>query len=630
MLALSEPPRPHFGIGGNWLHPDEVIVDNFAGGGGASEGIEWGMRELYEAGLMPTARHVDIAINHDPEAVAMHKANHPATQHLCQNIWQVDPAQLRRDWGGRPLGLAWFSPDCTDHSKAKGGVPVSRGRRDLGWVVVSWIDRWPPRIIMLENVEEYQDWGPLIARDDGSLVRDPARKGVTFRKWVGEIRKRGYRIEWRERRACNAGAPTIRKRLFVIARNDGLPIVWPDATHGDPASEAVATGSLQRWRTAADCIDWDLPCPSIFETSAEIKARYGIRANRPLKPNTMARIAKGVMRYVVNHPNPFIVPITHGGDARVHPIDDPLRTITTANRGEHALVTPFVTKFRTGATGQVMGDPLCTVTANSFIKRPGGAAPIGIVAPYLVPSYGEREGQEPRALTVEGPMPTVVPGGNGGRLACVYMDRQFTRSVGQTADEPAATDTGIGKTNLVAAFLAQHNTDMVGHDAREPVSTVTSKGCNQAVVSAGLVNLKGSDRRMGAIDGQVPTLCARGNHVGEVRAFIAKYYGAAEHGQDCRDPLHTDTSKPRFGLVMIHGEPFQIVDIGMRMLTPRERFRAQGFRESYIIDPEVNGKPLSGEAQGRMCGNSVSPVEPRAFVLANLGQAPAAAVQAAE
>lgn len=507
----------------------ELIVDSFAGGGGASLGI-----------AMALGRGPDIAINHDAEALAMHAANHPGTLHLSKNIWQVDPLD---HVGRRRVALAWFSPDCKHFSKAKGAAPVKRSIRDLAWVVVLWARRARPRVIILENVEEFRDWGPL------DLAGRPCRerKGETFDRFVGELRRLGYRVEHREIRACDHGAPTIRKRLFLIARCDGLPIMWPAPTHGAPHDPGVVSGKLKPWRTAAEIIDWSLPCHSIFLSREEGRA---LGVNRPLADKTMARIAKGERRYVIEAAEPFIVPVTHAGDTRVHGIGEPLRTVTTAHRGEHALVSPF-----------------------------------------LVPRYGEREGQEPRTRAVGAPCPTVVPTGNGG--------------------------------SLVAAFLAQHNGGMVGHDAREPVSTIVQKGCTQAVVSAGLVNLKGSDRRMAAPDAPAPTICAGGWHLGEVRAFLIKYYGTGGQWQDCRDPVHTVPTRDRLGVVMVAGEPYEIVDIGMRMLSARELFRAQGFPDSYAIDLEHEGRPLTKTAQIRMCGNSVCPDLAAALVRANVGAAAA-------
>ncbi len=493
------------------LRPTELIVDNFAGGGGASLGIEQAL-----------GRSVDIAVNHDSEAVAMHKANHPQTEHYCEDVWDVNPKEAT---GGRPVGLAWFSPDCTFHSKARGGKPFrdrkkALRRRGLAWLVVRWANAVQPRVIMLENVEEFQDWGPL--RDDGTPC--PIRKGLTFRRWKKQLENAGYAVECRELRACDYGAPTIRKRLFVIARRDGLPIVWPEPTHGP--------GTKKPYRTAAECIDWSLPCPSIFERA------------RPLAEATMRRIAKGVKRYVIDAADPFIVPITHTGGDRVHSIREPLRTITTAQRGELALAVP--TLIQTG--------------------------------------YGERPGQEPRVPGLDKPLGTVVAGGV--------------------------------KHALVAAFMAQHNTGMVGHHADKPLSTITARGTQQQLVTSHLTKLYGTCK-----DGQdnrepMPTITSGGQHIGEVRAFLIKYYGTDQDPQ-LRMPLHTVTTKDRFGIVTVKGEDYVLADIGMRMLQPRELYRAQGFPDSYIIDPQMDGKPLTKTAQVRMCGNSVSPSVAAAIVEAN-------------
>ncbi len=496
----------------------ELIVDSFAGGGGASLGIE-----------MALGRSPDVAINHDADALAMHEVNHPATLHLNSNIWKVDPDLVEP---GRAIGLMWASPDCKHHSKAKGGKPLSRGVRDLAWVVALWAERRRPRVICLENVEEFRDWGPL--GDDDRPIS--GRRGETFKRWKRRFARLGYAIEHRELRACDYGAPTIRKRLFVIMRCDGRPICWPQATHGDPKSDAVKRGALKAWRTAAEIIDWSLPCHSIF-LSREDARRAGV--NRPLAENTMARIAKGVKRHVLEAAEPFIVPVTHSGDSRVHGIGEPLRTVTTAPRGEHALVAAHLTKFSENSIGVRPDEPLHTVMAGA-------------------PRHG-----------------------------------------------------------LVAAFLAQHNTDMVGHDAREPVSTIVGKGCTQAVVSAGLVSLKGSERRGRAIREPHPTVTAQGFHSAEVRAFLVKYYGEGGQAQTPGDPLHTVPTRARFGLVAVRGALYEIADIGMRMLRARELFRAQGFPDTYEIDRRPDGSKLTVTAAVRMCGNSVSPVVAAAIVAAN-------------
>ena len=617
-----------------------IIVDNFAGGGGASTGIE-----------AAVDRDVDVAINHDDEAVAMHKANHPRTIHHCQSIYSVDPLDAVTINGvARPVWLAWFSPDCKDFSKAKGGKPVSKNIRSLAWVVVHWVDRLGealrPAIIKVENVEEFLDWGPL----DDDNKRIPERKGEIFKQWVAALRKRGYDVEWRVIKACDVGAPTIRRRLCLTARCDGLPIVWPEYSHGP--------GRAKPFRTAANCIDWSIPCHSIFLTKEEGTA-LGVK--RPLAEATMARIAKGIQRYVIDAAQPFIVNLTHHGSDRVESLVEPMRTVTGANRGEKALVVPHVTKFYTGSVGHGVDEPMHTVTANSFKKRPGGATPLGVVQATIVSyaqqggsnrdprdpmhtitaspkdqntviaatltkfatgngptspddplqtiegnlkhavvaatmiqsGYGEREGQPPRALDIEAPLGTVVAGGV--------------------------------KHALVSAFLAQHNTMPKGgihpgHSVDGPMSTVTSTGSRQSVVAAHLLSLKGSDRRDQPADTPAPSITAGGYHLAEVRAFLIKYYGNEEDGHDLGKPLGTVTTKDRFGLVMIHGEPYEIVDIGMRMLTPRELAAAQGFPADYIIDaPGPNGKPLTKTAQVRMIGNSVCPPLAEALVRATTG-----------
>lgn len=643
----------------------EIIVDSFAGGGGASTGIE-----------MALGRSPDIAINHDAEALSMHERNHPATRHIAHDVWKVDPVA---ECCGRPVGLLWASPDCKHFSKAKGGEPREKGIRDLAWVVVRWAEQVRPRVILLENVEEFQTWGPLT--EDRQPC--PKRKGETFRRWVGELERLGYVVEWRELRACDYGAPTIRKRLFLVARCDGRPIVWPEPTHGDPKSGAVLSGRLTPWRTAAEIIDWSIPCPSIFLTREEGRA---IGVIRPLAEATMARIAKGVQRYVLDAAKPFVVTCNHQGDHfRGQDLREPFKTVA-ASRDAHGLVVPSLAgPFVAGVGGRMgqsdarpVGRPWQTITAKAdaalvvpvvtYAQHGGAVRDPGepmhtiaasakdqnaVIAPYLVPRYGERDGQEPRTRSVEDPMATVVTTGNEGSLAAVYMaqhytgqvgreideplstivhrgtqqaiiaahiDRQFGASIGGDADDPIGTVTagGGGKSAVVAAFLAQHNVGVVGHDAREPVSTLTAKGCQQAIVevSAGLVDMHGEDRRGRSISCPAPTVTAGGTHQAEVRAFLVKYYGAGL-GQPITDPAATVTTKDRFGLVTVEGEDYEIVDIGMRMLTPRELYRAQGFPESYVIHEGHDGRAITKTAQVRMCGNSVSPAVARALVAAN-------------
>ena len=395
--------------------PDELVVDNFAGGGGASIGIERGI-----------GRPVNVAINHDAEAIAMHRANHPETTHYTEDVWKIDPHQVTR---GQPVGLAWFSPDCKRFSKAKGCRPVSKKIRGLAWVVVRWARRVRPRVIMLENVEEFQDWGPVGA--DGIPCKQ--RKGQTFQEFVGQLQRYGYRVEWRQLRACDYGAPTIRKRLFLVARRDGLPICWPTPTHGEPASMAVRAGKLMPWRTAAECIDWSLPCPSIFERV------------KPLAENTLKRIARGIQRFVLDDPEPFIVRIGQtgwGGDGMQYRVTEPLTTVTS--KAEHCLATP-----------------------------------------YFVPRHGEAKGQEPRCRSAELPMPTVTATANGASLVAAFMAQHnggFYDGAGRDLRAPISTITGTGShQQLVAAFLATYygNGSIVRPD--EPAFTVTSKDRLQLV-----------------------------------------------------------------------------------------------------------------------------------------------------
>lgn len=490
----------------------ELVVDNFAGGGGASTGIEQAL-----------GRSVDIAVNHDPEAIAMHRVNHPATAHYCESVFKVDPVQIT---GNQPVGLAWFSPDCTHHSKAKGGAPRSPRVRGLAWVVIRWARRVKPRVIMLENVEEFQDWGPLC--EAGHPIREKA--GTTFRLWLNQLRAAGYKVEHRELRACDYGAPTTRKRLFVIARRDGLPIVWPQLTHGP--------GRLP-YRTAAECIDWSLPCPSIFERT------------RPLAENTQRRIARGIMKYVVNAAEPFIVPFTHGegrpgGVQRwgsgACSVDAPMPTLTT--KAKHVLCSP--TLVQTG--------------------------------------YGEREGQAPRVPGIEKPLGTVVAGGQ--------------------------------KHALVAAFLAKHygGNETPGTALHRSIDTITTQD-HHALVASTITKLRGTNTGH-ATDEPLQTISAHGTHFAEVRALLLKFY-STDQDPKLKEPLHTVTTRDRFGLVTVHGEQYAIADIGMRMLQPRELYRAQGFPENYVIEFEHNGRPLPKHAQVRMCGNSVCPPIAAALVRAN-------------
>jgi DNA (cytosine-5)-methyltransferase 1 len=559
----------------------ELIIDSFAGGGGASTGIEMAL------GVSP-----DIAINHDREAIAMHAANHPNTEHHCEDVWKVDPVTVCRS---RPVGLMWLSPDCKHFSKAKGGKPLSKKVRGLAWLAVHWAKAVKPRVICLENVEEFADWGPLLK--DGRPCQ--MRKGFTFRRFVSRLSNLGYTVDWRELKACEYGAPTIRKRLFLVARRDGLPIVWPEPTHGR---------GLLPFRTAAECIDFSIPCPSIFERE------------RPLAEATLRRIARGIMRYVVNNPRPFIVGIDNqsNGGRDVWPGSEPLRTTTSENRfalatpvlagcggragqspekpanvpmntitskADTVLVTPHITKFRTGSTGHQVDEPLHTICAGGEMKRDAGAAhAMGLVSASIINTRnGEREGQAPRARDIEQPYPTVTAKGSQGALVAAFLARHYGghENDGAPLGKAIPTITAKDHHHLVTSNLVKLRNNCDGQQNDDPLHTITS-----------------------------------GGHFGEVRAFLLKYYGTDQDPQ-LRAPLHTITSKDRFGLVTVEGTDYAIVDIGMRMLTPRELFRAQGFPPEYVIEPVVNGKPLTKTAQVRMVGNSVVPQLAAAIVRAN-------------
>ena len=488
-------------------------------------------------------------INHDPEAIAMHAANHPDTRHFNRNVWQIDPAEIAAE---TPIRLAWFSPDCTHHSKAKGSAPIrspaARSSHDLAWIVVLWAQRARPRTIMLENVEEFRDWAPLL-----DYVKPcPQSRGLTFRRWVRELRKEGYTVEWRELRACDYGAPTARKRLFVIARRDGYPIAWPSPTHGP---------GLAPYRTATHCIDWSIPTPSIFLSTEEARA---IGCKRPLAEATMRRIARGTFKYVINAAEPFIVPVTHRGDDRIHPIGEPLRTVTTAHRGEHALVSASL-----------------QANLDQSIDQQDRA---DLVASFLAQHNTGMTGHDLRT-----PTSTIVQRGSAQGLVCAYLTRQFRGSIGQDALSPSPTTTagGGGKTGLVAAFLSHQLSSNTGDEHGDPHDPLNA-------------------------------VLAGGSHRSLVKAFLMKYYGQGGQWASCDCPSPALTCKHRLGIITIGELDYRIIGIGMRMLTPRELFRAQGFPDDYIIAPLYKGKPLTKTAQIRMCGNSVCPNAAEALVRANI------------
>lgn len=556
-----------------------IIVDLFAGGGGASEGIR-----------MALGRDPDLAINHDPEAVAMHRENHPGCRHLIEDVWSVDPSWATQ---GKPVDLLWASPDCTHHSKAKGSAPNRDDkRRSLACVITDkWVPACWPETIIMENVEEFKSWGPV---DHCGRVIESA-KGDTFRWFVKRLRGYGYRVEYRELRACDYGAPTIRKRLFLIAKRNNAKIIWPEPTHGP--------GRPEPYRTAADCIDWSLPCPSIFDRK------------KPLADATLRRIAKGIMRYVVQAERPFIVNLTHGG--RLESIDDPIRTITCANRGEKALVVP-VLEAHYGTKG---GKDLRAHSATEPVRTVSTENRFGLVTAFLAKHYGGVVGQ-----TLG--QPTWRCNDCGSEFDGADLPVCGCSRCGSVADpvltqgKPIGTVTTVDHHSVVAAHLVRQFGQSVGSPAEAPIGTITPGGLGKTLLSAAhLVKLRGTCRDGQPLDAPAPTITAGGTHAALVHAFLVKYYGA---DQDPRleSPLHTITTRDRFGLVTVHveGEPYYIADIGLRMLQPRELFRAQGFPDSYVID-HAAGRPLTKTAQVRMCGNSVCPPMATALVRANCNSA---------
>jgi DNA (cytosine-5)-methyltransferase 1 len=757
---------------------NELIIDNFAGGGGTSTGLEWAF-----------GRPVDIAINHDPEALAMHALNHPHTKHLCESVWDVDPIKVT---GNQPVGLVWLSPDCKHFSKAKGGTPVSKNIRGLAWITLRWLLQTSPRAFMIENVEEFVTWGELIEIEPGKWIPDPSKKGETFRAFIGMITtgvspdhpalieacemlgieldsrdaKRlinglGYTADWKELRACDNGAPTIRKRLFIVGRRDGLPIVFPEATHGTPTSVDVLAGLLQPFRTAAECIDFDLPAQSIFDRK------------KPLVFNSLRRVAKGAWRHVLSSASPFIVGVggrmgqspersVHapvqtitskadscvaqpvltpflagaGGPAysgkpvsvdqpfgtlttenhravvtpelapfitehanasnqRTMPADEPMRTICAQVKGghfsvvaptlvplrgtseahlgghsveqplstisaggtHHAMVSTHIMKFRTESAGSPMDEPMPTVTASSFIKRPGGSAPLGIVAAHLahLTHHGERPGSTP-----DEPLPTVT-GANRGEQALIAAN---------------LIDMGHGESCSTGAKRWSHGT----RSLEAPLNTVTASGTPSAMTAAYFEQANGGfyEGTGRAANQPMSTITAAGSNQQLVTAYLVKYYGSGGQDQNIAVPMHTLPTKGRMGLVesvqvpvdslapehrekarkcaallhehlpeqfpdavdmvmMIHsGTWWVMVDITLRMLKARELYRAQSFPSSYIIheipDPKLLFKdgvqvpgdprllpriPLTITAQIRMCGNSVAPAQAEALIRTN-------------
>ena len=668
MSAFQKKPafdfKTQYGLG---LDPqdDEIVVDFFCGGGGAGTGLEMGL-----------GRPVTVAKNHNPAAISMHTANHPHARHYTTDVFEGDPDE---ECGGRPVGWFHMSPDCTHHSQAAGGQPRKREIRNLSWIGLKWAGKKKPRVISLENVKQILQWGPLIAKRDKAtgrvmklggqvaapgevvpvhqqfLVPDPKRRGITWRRFVQMLEGMGYQVEWRIIKACDFGAPTSRERLFMIARCDGQPIVWPEPTH----AKKPAKGQ-QKWRTAADCIDWTVPSKSIFGRKKD------------LAPATLRRVAKGLQKFVLDNPQPFIVPIanwsgtlaqsadeplrtvtawprggsfamaspiiapaTHQGSDRVNDALEPLPTITCANRGELTLISPLMVGVG-GRAGQTeprpASDPMYTITAK---------ADTAIASAHLVKFRFDDAGK-----ALGEPVPTITSGGNYQRpagaahalgVSTVFMAQMnggFNTTDAKSINEPMTTVTNTGsQQQLVTANLVHLRGNCDARDVTEPLHTISAGGTHHGLMTAFMERQFGASVGQ-ALDEPAPTITAGGGgksslvelqlspevEAGALRvaAFLISYYGT-ENTSGCAAPAPTITTKDRLALVtvMVKGTPYVIVDICLRMLQPHELYRAQGFPADYIIDKGADGKPFTKTEQVHMCGNSVSPPPMAALARAN-------------
>ncbi len=650
---------------------DEIIIDNFAGGGGASTGIE-----------LALGRPVTVAINHDPAAILMHKTNHPYTLHLQDSVWNIDPVKICQ---GRPVGLAWFSPDCKHFSKAKGAALVDKNIRGLAWIVLKWAGTVRPRVIMLENVEEFKTWGPV---RKGKPIK--SKSGETFNKWKNQLSELGYKIEYKELVAADYGAPTTRKRFVLIARCDGLPIVWPERTHAPIDHPDVLSGKLKPWVSAAEIIDWSLPCPSIFESSEQIKEKYDLKALRPLKDNTLRRIARGVDKFVIKNSKPFIIPVgygekagqkprvndiaeplgtvvstvkhnvvepkltpygmqvNHGGADRISQLDNkplgtitakhgygiaepvlaplhmhnntnaggtdmraPVNTITTG--GQQMVITPHLSKYFGGVVGEKVNNPLPTITAIDHNA---------MVAPTLIQYHSEQSEKEVRAADLNKPMMT-VDGSPRYALAAAHLTQYFKGDHYHGPDVPLHTVTTEIREGVTLGYLTEYYGNASdGIDPSKPLRTVTSKD-REGVTLAHVTEFKGQDIGQKA-DVPLRTITASIGEFGAVTTRLEKITGHNDlkFWPQVRELLNTycdyDIAEDEILVLNIGGVDYFISDIGLRMLTPKELYAAQGFPADYIIDRDYTGKEYKKTAQVARCGNAVCPPMATALVKANL------------
>lgn len=608
---------------------DEIIVDNFAGGGGASTGIE-----------LASGRTVAIAINHDPDAILMHKTNHPYTEHLQASVWDVDPVAVCR---GRPVGLAWFSPDCKHFSKAKGAALVDRNIRGLAWIVLRWAALVRPRVIMLENVEEFQTWGPV---RKGKPVKSKA--GQTFRKWKQQLEDLGYVIEHQELVAADYGAPTTRKRFVLVARCDGKPIVWPERTHAPRDSEEVKSGKCLPWRSAAEIIDWSVPGYSIFDSKQEIMERYGVKVVRPLADNTMRRVIRGVDKFTIRSGKPFIIqqkfdnqaqnisrPITtvtavgahelcqpviapfavecnHGGDGHTRNAEDPVNTLTGKYTGGlcESVMIPYTFSNTGGSTGADAGEPVHTI-------RTGGGGQIASAANLI--QYHTEQTENVRAAGLGAPINTVDASNRYG-LTCANLVEYYGNGNPLDLSEPMHTVTAHDREALVSAHIQKYFGGVVGESAKEPLPTVTTVDHN-AVCAAHVAEFKGQDIGQ-SVTAPLRTITASSGEFAECRTVLVKAGGSLGHWPEIRKLLNQHCGyhleDDEVILLIIQGIAYYIADITLRMLTPRELYNAMGFPPDYVIDRDYTGRSYGKSKQVARCGNAVCPPMAEAMVRANL------------
>lgn len=630
---------------------DEIIVDNFAGGGGASTGIE-----------LATGKPVAIAVNHDPDAILMHKTNHPYTEHYQASVWDIDPVEV---CAGRPVGLAWFSPDCKHFSKAKGGKPVSKNIRGLAWIVLRWAAKVRPRVIILENVEEFQTWGPVRR---GKPIK--SRKGETFQRWLSQLVELGYTVDYRELVAADYGAPTTRKRFFLIARCDGKPIVWPEPTHAPADHPDIKVGKLKPWRAAAEIIDWSIPAPSIFSSKAEIKERYGVSAVRPLAQNTMRRVARGLDKFVlkaarvhdVSKPmptsvgngkhyvcDPYLVQVNHSGAFRGQmpdeplptitgkhgygitqpvmmpytvtntsnsvgsPADEPVHTVTTA--GNQMMITPVLS-----AIGQTSGGDRCRSVATSTHTQVSKAEEI-LITPALI-QYHTEQSEHVRGQSIDEPIMTVDASTRYG-LAYGYLTEYYSNADhGQSVNTPLHTSTSHDRQGAVMASICKFYGGVTGSEVNNPLPTVTARDHN-ALQLAYIAEFKGQDKGQ-AVDRPLRTITASIGEFAAIHTEIRQYRNDRYLGcwQQIRTLLNEHCgyklADDEILLIWIGDTAYYLADIGLRMLTPRELYNANGFPPDYIIDRDYTGKAYGKSKQVARCGNAVPPPFATALVRANL------------